>query len=160
MGSAKPSESWGAGRPSHGSKPSESWEQAVRVVGSRRPSHGSRPSESWGAMAGRPNHGSRQSKLWGVRLSKPSKIWGASRPSHRWNFVETFVPNSRRISMLKLLHKHAEVATKNWALRWIDGGHRLLQNHRMNGRNHSNALLSIEWRCTGCAPARRWSLIP
>ena len=78
-----------------------------------------------------------------------------ARPSPRIVSQECMrLPNSN------LLHNHPEVAIKNWALRWTDGGHRRNQNRRMNGRNHSNALLSIEWRCTGRGPARRWRLIP
>ena len=42
-----------------------------------------------------------------------------------------------------LLHKYAEVATKNWALRWTDGGHHRSQHRRPNARNPSHALLAI-----------------
>ncbi len=40
-----------------------------------------------------------------------------------------------------LMHKHAEVAIKNWALRWTDVGHRRGQNRRMTPQIRSNALL-------------------
>jgi hypothetical protein len=42
-----------------------------------------------------------------------------------------------------LLHKYAEVATKNWALRWTDGGHHRSQHRRKNAQNPSNALLEL-----------------
>ena len=42
-----------------------------------------------------------------------------------------------------LLHKHAEVAIKNWALRWTDGGHHRNQDRCQNARNPSHALLAI-----------------
>ncbi len=42
----------------------------------------------------------------------------------------------------KLMHKHAEVAIKNWALRWADAGHCRRQNRRMTTQIRSNALLA------------------
>jgi hypothetical protein len=42
-----------------------------------------------------------------------------------------------------MFHKHAEVATKNWALRWTDGGHHWNQNRRTIAQNCLNALLAI-----------------
>ncbi len=46
-----------------------------------------------------------------------------------------------------LLHEHAEVATKNWALSWTDAGHRRRQNCRMTAQIRSNELLS--WQKSG-----------
>jgi hypothetical protein len=40
------------------------------------------------------------------------------------------------------MHKHAEVAIKNWALRCIDAGHRRRQNSRMTAQIRSNGLLA------------------
>ncbi len=42
-----------------------------------------------------------------------------------------------------LMHNHPEVAIKNWALRWTDGGHHWRQNSRMTARNRTNALLAL-----------------
>jgi hypothetical protein len=35
------------------------------------------------------------------------------------------------------MHKHAEVAIKNWALSWTDAGHRRRQNRRMTAQIRS-----------------------
>ena len=48
-----------------------------------------------------------------------------------------------------LMHNHPEVAIKNWALRWTDGGHRRRQNRRMTARITANALLANEWLVHG-----------
>jgi hypothetical protein len=53
-----------------------------------------------------------------------------------------------------LMHNHSEVAIKNWALRWTDGGHRRLQNRRIKARNRCDALLALECPNTGRGPAR------
>jgi hypothetical protein len=47
------------------------------------------------------------------------------------------------------MHKHAEVATKNWALRWTDAGHPWRQNRRMTAQICSNALLA--WQKSGAS---------
>jgi hypothetical protein len=44
-----------------------------------------------------------------------------------------------RLPNTNLIHKHAEVATKNWALRWTNGGHHRSQHRRKNAQNPSNA---------------------
>jgi hypothetical protein len=45
------------------------------------------------------------------------------------------------------MHKYAEVAIKNWALRCTDAGHRRRQNHWMTAQISSNALLA--WQKSG-----------
>ena len=40
------------------------------------------------------------------------------------------------------MQKYAEVAIKNWALRWTDASHRRPQNRRMTAQIRSNALLA------------------
>jgi hypothetical protein len=46
-----------------------------------------------------------------------------------------------------LMHKYAEVAIKNWALRWTDAGHHRRQNRWMTAQIRSNALLA--WQISG-----------
>ncbi len=55
---------------------------------------------------------------WKAERERPNQSSTTARPAYRitstgWLGLQS--PN--------LLHKHAEVATKNWALRWTDGGH-------------------------------------
>ncbi len=42
-----------------------------------------------------------------------------------------------------MMHNHPEVAIKNWALHWTDGGHRRRQNRRMTVWNRLHASLAI-----------------
>jgi hypothetical protein len=62
---------------------------------------------------------------WKAERERPNHSSTTARPAHRIISTEWLglqIPN--------LLHKHAEVATKNWALRWTDGGHHRNQNRR------------------------------
>ena len=72
---------------------------------------------------------------WKAERERPNQSGTTARPAHRIISTELQSPN--------LLHKYAEVATKNWALRWTDGGHHRNQNRRPNARNPSHALLAI-----------------
>ena len=55
-----------------------------------------------------------------------------ARPAHR-----IFSRECMRLPIPNLIHKHPEVATKNWALSRTDGGHRRNQNRRTDARNRS-----------------------
>ena len=75
---------------------------------------------------------------WKAERERPNQSRTTARPAYRIISTEWL-----GLQSLNLLHKHAEVATKNWALRWTDGGHHRNQNRRPNAWNPSHALLAI-----------------
>jgi hypothetical protein len=75
---------------------------------------------------------------WKAERERPNQSSTTARPAYRIISTEWLGLQSPN-----LMHKHAEVAIKNWALRWTDGGHHRNQDRRQNARNPSHALLAI-----------------
>ena len=76
---------------------------------------------------------------WKAELASANQSSPTARPAHRIlsrEWLGLLNPN--------LMHKHAEVAIKNWALRCTNAGHRRRQNRRMTAQIRSNALLAWE----------------
>ena len=71
---------------------------------------------------------------------RPNQSSTTARHAHRIISTEWL---ELRLQSPNLLHKYAEVGTKNWALRWTDGGHHRSQHRRKNAQNPSNALLVL-----------------
>ena len=75
---------------------------------------------------------------WKAERERPNQSSTTARPAYRIISTEWL-----GLQSLNLLHKHAEVATKNWALRWTHGGHHRNQNRLLNAKNPPHALLAI-----------------